>query len=407
MHIVYLAHYAGSPEHGMVHAYYHLAQEWLKMGHQVTIIAASYAHPRSKQPLIRGAITEEYIDDIRYLWVRVPSYSPRNYSGRAMNILRFVMQTWFSKLPIENADLVICSSHHPFAIFPAKKLAKRHKARLIFEVRDLWPLSLIELGQISPWHPFIWFMQRAENYAYKHAGHVVSVLSAADKYMSAHGLEPNRYSYIPNGFSVDTWVSEALPEKTIKSIESKRLEHDMLIGYAGGLNTGNALYYLIESLARLKTQHSVCLLLLGDGPNKRALSSLVLKLGLEDRVCFLGSVQKSAVADFLARVDVVFVGFQKKNFYKYGVSPTKLNDYMYAAKPVIYAIDAPHDPVEESGAGISCEAEDVEAIAKAVDKMSNLPAPERQEMGKLGYEWLLKNRNYSKLARRFLEEVIP
>jgi hypothetical protein len=124
MHILYLAHFAGSPEHGMVHAYYYLAQEWLKLGHEVTIAAASYTHPRGSQPEVQNQVTEQWIDGIRYLWVPTSSYKPENHFGRARNIMQFVAKTWFGKLPINNADLVICSSHHPFAIFPARRLEK-------------------------------------------------------------------------------------------------------------------------------------------------------------------------------------------------------------------------------------------------------------------------------------------
>ena len=70
MNIVSLAHFAGSPHHGMVYGHYYMARERVRAGHDVTIVAASHTHPRFKQPIIRGPITEDHIDGIRYLWLR-------------------------------------------------------------------------------------------------------------------------------------------------------------------------------------------------------------------------------------------------------------------------------------------------------------------------------------------------
>lgn len=73
MNIILINHYAGSNIHGMEFRPYYLAREWVKMGHNVTIIAASFSHLRQKNPDI-SAITEEVIDGIRYIWLPVNKY---------------------------------------------------------------------------------------------------------------------------------------------------------------------------------------------------------------------------------------------------------------------------------------------------------------------------------------------
>lgn len=405
MNIVYLAHFAGSPEHGMVHAYYHLAREWVKSGHQVTIIAASFAHPRQKQPDVSGAITEQWLEGVRYLWLKTPAYKPENYAGRAYNIFSFVLYGWFGKLPIEHADLVICSSHHSFAIFPAQKLAKKFQARLIFEVRDLWPLSLIELGSISPRHPFIWLMQKAENYAYRHADKVVSVLSGSKNYMMQHGMSEDKFCYLPNGVALsDARAEIALPERHQAIIEQFKSNKDLAIGFAGRINVAVGLQYLVEAIREIKNR-PVKLFILGDGEKKASLEKLVQTYQLEDKICFLPAVNKSQVNAFLMQMDVVYLGLQKQPLFRFGVSPTKLNDYMYAAKPVIYAIEAPDDLVAESGCGISCRAENSGDIAAAIKQFGAMSQIEREAIGKRGYRWLLENRNYSLLAKKFIDEA--
>ena len=113
----------------------------------------------------RYRILFEIIDGIRYLWLRTPSYDPGQRLGRVANILAFTLRLHLPGLPVQRADLVVCTSHHPFPIYAARRMARRFDARLVFEVRDLWPLTLIELGGASRTHPFIRMMQLAEDFA--------------------------------------------------------------------------------------------------------------------------------------------------------------------------------------------------------------------------------------------------
>lgn len=404
--IVFVAHFAGSPRHGMVHAYYSLAREWLRMGHRVTIIAAGYAHTRSKQPDQVKEVCEEWIDGIRYLWIPVPTYQLNNYVGRALNILTFTARVWRTTLPVSRADLVICSSHHPFAIYPARKLAKRFGARLVFEVRDLWPLSIIELGGASRWNPFIMAMQFSENYAYRKADKIVSVLAGTHDYMQMHGMASAKFTFIPNGIdlSEDT-PQEPLPTEHRETLEKLRTQGKFLVGFAGRVNLATALHCLITALAQCRNQRTH-VVILGDGSHLKKLKEHVSNLSLIDRVTFLESVSKSKVQDFLQRIDVAYLGLQKQPLFRFGVSPTKLNDYMLAAKPIIYAIDAPGDVVKESGAGISCPAESADAICKALTQLSAMPSEELAHMGERGRHWLIENRDYRKLAAQFIEAAM-
>jgi glycosyltransferase involved in cell wall biosynthesis len=102
-------------------------------------------------------------------------------------------------------------------------------------------------------------------------------------------------------------------------------------------------------------------------------------------------------------MDILYIGLQKSSLFHFGVSPNKLFDYMMAGKPIIYAIEAGNDPVTESNCGISVLAEDSAAIAKAIKKLINMSAKEREEMGQKGREYVMAYHDYEVLARRFFE----
>ncbi|MGH7966319.1 MAG: glycosyltransferase family 4 protein [Candidatus Binatia bacterium] len=401
MNIVMVAHFAGTPSYGMVYGHYYLAREWARKGHGVTILAASHAHTRFRQP----TQVEETIDGIRYRWLKCPRYTPASSWGRVANILAFTMQVWRNIAVFDEVDLVICSSHHPLAIFPSRKLARKHRAKLVFEVRDLWPLTLIELGGASRLNPLIAAMQYAENYACKVADKVVSVLPYASTYMEEHGMSPDKFLYIPNGVAIERDEQEPLSQAHRSKLEALKKDGNFLIGYAGRVTLANALAPAVLALAKVSTTLAH-LVILGDGALKGELQGLASRIGVQDRVTFLDPVPKQQVAAFLSVIDVSYLGLhQTPSLYRFGVSLTKLHDYLLAGKPVICASDTRVDAIEESGAGIMCKAGSPEEIAATIDRLAQMPQAECEKLGSKGREWVLRNRDYKVLAQRFLEGV--
>lgn len=406
LNILVFANFAGSPQHGMVLGHYYLAREWVRMGHQVTIIAASYAHTRFVQPLQAKKTREELIDGIRYIWIPTQAYKPEKWLARVMSILNYTWKTRWKSLPVKNADMVICSSHFPAPIYAAHRYAKRFGAKLVFEVRDLWPLTLVELGGASSKNPFIAWLQRAEDYAYKHADAVVSVLPGAKDYMVSRGMDPRKFEYIPNGVDTDILnQSVPLPDGHRAQLVEFKKDNAFVIGYAGRVGLANAMHVLVEALALLKDK-SIGLAILGNGSHIPALKDLLSRLGLEKRVLFLSPVNKNQVADFLSHIDVAYLGLQNKPLFRFGVSPTKLNDFMLAAKPVISAVDVPHNITEISGAGFVCPPDDPAALSKIIEKAFHLDPKKLADMGKNGQQWVIANHNYKHLAQRYLQKVL-
>src|SRR5262249_53013091 len=158
---------------------------------------------------------------------------------------------------------------HLLDTIPARLIAKKHHAKLIREVRDLWPLTLIELGGMSPWHPFIVLMQWVENFVYRNADCVVSTLPKAETHMQAHGLAPGKYAYIPNGVDVAEWqgTGSPLPPEHRATLVKLRQEDRFIVGYTGGHGVANALHVLLDAAHLLQAQ-PVVFVLVGQGPQK-------------------------------------------------------------------------------------------------------------------------------------------
>ncbi|MXR38077.1 glycosyltransferase family 4 protein [Craterilacuibacter sinensis] len=405
MKILYINHYAGSPMHGMEFRPYYLAREWVKAGHEVNIVAADYSHLRQHNPEISKAYADQSIDGIRYTWCRTPHYDG-NGAKRVVNIFAFLRRLMgLSGRFIRDwkPDLVIASSTYPLDTIPAAFIAGKTGARLAYEVHDLWPLTPVEVGGMSPKHPFIRLLQWAEDFGYKKADTVVSMLPCAHDYMVAHGMDPAKYAVVPNGVDVAEWQgeTEALPAEHQAAIARLKADKRFLLGYAGGHGLANALDFLLQAASRLKDA-PVTFVLVGDGPDKAALQAEAKALEL-DNVVFLPAIAKRAVPAFLAEMDALYIGWRKLPIYRFGINPNKLFDYMMAGKPVIHSVDAGNDIVASAGCGISVTSEDADAIAGAVRAMMAATPNARGRMGAAGRQYVLANHDYKVLARRFLQ----
>ena len=407
MRILLINHYAGSVEHGMEYRPFYLAREWVRLGHEVVVVAASFTHLRSRAPRLVGTWTSENIEGVRYVWVRTPSYRG-NGLRRVLNMVVFIGRLLMDAGRIgENfcPRVTIASSTYPLDIVPAYRITKNSGGKLVFEVHDLWPLTAVELGGMSPRHPFIRVLQRAEDFAYRKADGVVSLLAGAKGYMVERGMSPEKFAYIPNGIDPSEWEAGGggIPDQHGEVLSRLKNESRFIVGYTGGHGVSNALSYFVEAAVHL-VGFRVTLVLVGHGPEKDALIRRARDLGLAN-VVFLSPVRKTSIPSLLAEMDALYLGWQRKPIYRYGISPNKILDYMMAGKVIVHANAATNDPVAECGCGISVPPEDSRGIAAAIRELMKCSREERERMGRRGRQHVLLHHDYRKLAVDFLKVV--
>jgi glycosyltransferase involved in cell wall biosynthesis len=408
MNILVINHYAGSPLLGMEFRPYYLAREWIKLGHKVIIIAADFSHLRSKQPLVDLDFQSEDIDGIVYVWIKTTKYTSSGYK-RILNMFNFIfkLSIHYKRISkIANPEIVIASSTYPLDIYPAYLIARKNKAKLVFELHDLWPLSPMIIGKYSKHHPYIWLMQRAENFACRKSNCYISLLGNAKDYLIQHGLKNEKFFHIPNGFSNDEMESAEMliPEEHEELLKKIKSESKIIIGYAGGHAPSNALKSLIEASNYLTDNHNITFVLVGEGPCKNALIEMV-KANNQKNIYFLPPVSKSQIPALLNQFDILYAGGVRSILHSFGTSFNKIIDYMLAEKPIIFAVDEPNSLVEKVGCGIRIQAENVEELFSTIKFLSELSVEERTSMGGKGRKYALKELNYTSLATEFIEAI--
>ncbi|WP_270546600.1 glycosyltransferase family 4 protein [Butyricimonas paravirosa] len=421
MNILLINHYAGSPKLGMEFRPYYLGREWVRLGHHVMIVAGSYSHLRKQQP----ATDKETIEGIEYRWIPLKPYKG-NGLGRVRSIFDFVRKLWFSYsryIGEFKPDVVIASSTYPIDIYPARKIAQRFGAKLVYEVHDLWPLSPMELGGYSKYHPFIMVMQAAEDYCYCHADKVVSLLPNALEHMKERGMDEKKFVYIPNGFDPEEWKdviassrtvidlitdfkdNEKLPVDTtvIRGIDKLKNDGKFIVGFAGAHGIANSLYAVINAVAKLR-ETNIVLVLVGTGNEKDNLMNYVKKRGIGN-VYFFPPVAKISIPEVLTRMDCLYIGLQKQPLFRFGISPNKMFDYMMAARPIIQAIEAGNNMVKEAGNGFAVEPDNVDEICNAIITMKHMDEITRFKLGLSGRSYALARHAYPILAKRFVNSL--
>ncbi len=399
MNILLVNHYAGTPALGMEYRPYYLAREWVRQGHRVQIVAADHSHVRAKQP----ACGDEVIDGIAYRWCATPPYAG-NGLARVKNIWAFCRAVWRDTPHLVREfrpDVVIASSTYPMDNWVARRIAKRARAKHVYEVHDLWPLSPIELSGMSRRHPFILLVQAAEDFAYRHADRVVSMLPKVHAYMASRGLDLKKLAIVPNGISTEEY--DAPPEPLRADVAEALQGPGLVVGYAGSMGLPNALDTLLDAAAQLKTE-PLRFVLVGSGHEQARLVARVQAEGLTN-VCFLPPIPKAQIPAFLAALDIAYIGWQRVPIYRFGIAPNKLMDYLMAGCAVLHSVEAGNDPVAEAGCGLTVPPQDAAAVADGLRRLAALTTDERRAMGERGRAFVLANHTYPVLAKRFIEAV--
>jgi len=391
---------------GMEYRPLYLAKEWKNAGHEVTILAASFAHVRTSQPKVEKDFQEEIIHGVKYVWLKVPSYEG-NGIGRIKNIFSFTnkLRKYAKKVAQRyQPDAIIASSTYPLDNIYAHKIAKYSGGKYLYEIHDLWPLSPMELGGYSKLHPFIFIMQYVENFAYKNCHAVVSMLPKTQEHTKAHGLNPQKWNYIPNGINIKEWEkTQELNSKVKSRIESIKARFDYLVGYTGAHGPANALKTLIRAANQPQNQ-SIAFVLVGKGPEKGELIAMCQEAKAEN-VFFIDNIDKKEIPTLLSFFNFLYIGLKHEPLFRFGISPNKLIDYMMAAKPIIFSIEAGNNPVKESNCGISIAPENPDEISRAISKLSIHSANELIKMGQRGNKFVRQNHDYKVLAANFIKVI--
>ena len=397
--------YITTPEiEGDGYRHYYIAGHLKNQGYNCTLITSSFSHAPYRHNKFRGLY--KIVDKgITTLILKGNKYKKSQGIGRMISWIIFSINLFFvpfiSRKKIPAPDIILLSSLPLIPVINVllfRRLFFR-KTKFIFEIRDLWPMSAIELGAYTEKNWFIKFLAYLEKLAYKKADLILSVLPRADLHIEkVLGNREFNYEWLTNGYAIPE--DDQLPDlKDVLDIEINPSHFN--IGYAGTLVIANPLDTIIDVVGNHEDR-SVQFYILGGGPEREYL----LEISNEyDNVHVLDRVPKKYVSTFLSEMDLLFMGKGKKDtlIYKYGTSQLKTFDYFYAKKPIIQALNSTENPVTYAEAGYVIEPENRDQLLEKINYFKNLDPEKREQYGIRGYEYLLLNCTYKKISDKLVK----
>lgn len=389
---------ASTPKVGYAGRWYYLSKYLVRLGYKVYLISSSFSHIYRNPPNIKGEFEVNLVEGINFVWLKVPHYKNSFDKKRILNW--FIFNYKLKKLPEiihDKPDFVIVSSPSPVASLGGRNLANKFGAKFIFDVRDIWPLTLMEIGGYSKFHPFIMLLQWIENKAYKNCDLAISCLEKSVLHMESHGLDRAKFAWIPNGSDFEEMQN---PEPLSKDILSQIPKDKFIIGYCGTLGEANGLKYFIEAAQILKDNDKISFLLVGDGKDKQKL--LNTANGLKN-IIFIDSIPKKSVQNILNFFDICYISILDKAIYKFGIAMNKIPDYLYASKPILYSFSGYGEDMIKFDFGFKIPAENATVLVQKIVEISNLPKEKLQQMGQNGKNYALGKYGYSQIALKIDE----
>jgi glycosyltransferase involved in cell wall biosynthesis len=410
MRIWILNHYASPPDKAAGTRHYDFGRVLAGQGHEVTIFASSYSHLSRQEDRLSPVerLRVEWFDGVRFVWVRTLPYARNDYR-RVANMLGYAARTVLVQRHFSRPDVIVGSSVHLAAVAAAYVIGWARGVPFVFEVRDIWPQTLIDMGALREGSLAARILGWAELFLYRRARMVISLLPKAPDYIAGRGISREKIAYIPNGIAGVPTAEVTLDgdaAELVARISQLRCGGRVIAGYVGSHGRANGLDTLVHAARELRDrgEDGIVFVFVGDGPEKEACQRLARYHDLQN-VIFWRPVPKRSVPAVLEALDVTLFSLLDVSVFKYGLSSNKLFDYLASGRPVVSACAVEETPIGASGGGICVPPEAPGAIADALITLASLGEAGRQAIGDRGKHWVYQNHDVTALAGRFLQAL--
>lgn len=372
-----------------------LLLELRKLGYNTTVITSD-SNNLSPMPTLSKKLTVETVDKVDIVWLKTLKYRTAKSIRRTASWIHFEYNLLTSHKRVGNKpDLIVASSLSLLTVLSGLYLKHKYKCKLIFEVRDIWPLTITEEGGYSKSNPFVIFLGWIEKIGYKHSDAIIGTMPNLGEHVQNVLGYAKKTHCVPMGYSSTFQKQDDLSSEYIaQHIPKSKFK----VGYAGTIGITNALDTLFEAADFLKQNRDVHILIIGDGALKTEYQKKYSNL---PNLSFAPKVAKNQVNAILQQCDVVYLSTFRSEVWSYGQSLNKIIDYMLSGKPVVASYSGYPSMINEANCGFFIPAEDPKSLAETILQLHATPENERSAIGKRGRDWLIENRNYKRLGKEF------
>ena len=345
-------------------------REWVRAGHQVTVITGVPNFPRGKvyEGYRNKLWQSEVMDSIRVIRVWTYIAANKGFVKRILDYVSYMASATIGSFFVRKPDLVVATSPLLFTAMAGCMVGGMRRIPFVFELRDMWPESIKAVGAMKN-SLAIGFFEKIEMLLYHKAAKIVSVTESFRNILIRRGIDPHKIDVVTNG--VDLSRFSPMP-KDKKLVRKYGLEDKFVAGYIGTHGMAHSLETILDAADRMQKtdDDKFRFIFLGDGARKKELIERAAKMGL-DNVIFIDSVPKEEVVRYWSLLDVSIIHLKKIPLFT-TVIPSKLFECMGMGIPVLQGVAGESAGiVEREGCGLVFEPENAEDLSKKLISLKN------------------------------------
>ncbi|MCF6806996.1 glycosyltransferase family 4 protein [Thiotrichales bacterium 19S9-12] len=366
MHILFISENYYPESNAGANRLYDHARIWVKSGYKVTILTCVPNFPKGK--IFDGYQNKwrqvEEIDGVTV--VRIKSFIAPNKGSlkRIMDFLSFGLHAMFQGLFIKNVDVIIGTSPQPFPIFAAWIIARLKRKAFIFEIRDLWPESIIAVDAMGKKNVFLKIFGWAIKKMYKKADVIVSVTDSFKQILiKEEKINPEKIIVCKNGID----FHQVRPSSDAYDLRQKyQLADKYVVGYVGTIGMAHSVHTILEA-AKLNHNPSIHFVIMGAGAYADEIKQ---NAQLLNNVTFIDGGSRTQAVAVTSMLDACIVHLKDTPLFR-TVIPSKVFEFMALGKPILVGVEgeAREIVIDQAKAGIVFTPEDAVSLDQAINQM--------------------------------------
>jgi putative colanic acid biosynthesis glycosyltransferase WcaI len=364
MHILFLTDNFPPERNAPASRVYEHACYWVHWGHKVTVLtcAPNFPEGRVYEGYGNRWYAVEEMDGIHV--VRVKTFITQNEGVmlRTLDYLSFMIASFWAGLWQVRPDVVVATSPQFFTTVGGWALSRVRRLPFVFELRDLWPASIMAVGAMRENVVLRW-LERLELFLYHSSAKVVALTEAFKRDLLARGIPADKVEVVINGVDLTRYTPHP-PDTDLR--KRLGLEGFSILGYLGTHGMAHALDNILKAAELLRDAPTIRFLFVGAGAARAALVQEAHQRRL-DNVIFVPAQPKERILAYWSICDLALVSLKDAPLFT-TVIPSKIFEAMGMGCPLLLV--APDGEasriVRGTGAGVVVPPECPTALAGAV-----------------------------------------
>jgi glycosyltransferase involved in cell wall biosynthesis len=350
---------------------YEHAVEWVRAGHEVTVITTAPNFPEGR--LFAGYRnawrTAEIVDAIQVIRVKTYITANEGFLRRSLDYVSFMVMGGLAALFHPRPDVIVTTSPQFFCAMAGWGITRLRRLPWIFELRDLWPASIVAVGAMRKSRVIRW-LEWIELQMYRDADAVVSVTHAFKADLVRRGIDPAKIQVILNGVDLSRYRPIPKDEALLDQLD---LRGKFVVGYLGTHGMAHALDKVADTATLLRDHPGIVFLFAGAGAKRAELEETVRARKLTN-VRLIPPQPKAMMPRLWSIHDLALIPLRNQELFT-TVIPSKIFEAMAMGTPVLLSVPEGEATrlVRATACGFPVPPEDSQAMADTIVRLKDNP----------------------------------